>query len=84
MDTLGLKRIQSSLILILKERDDGTKTRQTLTNHLHWFELAKQHGCRVYKTTGTPCSCMLCQGNHYDRLDYKRTVRRIIKETLDD
>ena len=53
-------------------------------NHRHWFELAKQHGCRVYKTTGTPCSCMLCQGNHYDRLDYKRTVRRIIKETLDD
>ena len=30
MDTLGIKRIQSSLILILKERDDGTKTRQTL------------------------------------------------------
>lgn len=30
MDTLCLKRIQSSLILILKERDDGTKKRQTL------------------------------------------------------
>ena len=50
----------------------------------HWFELAKQHWCRVYKTTGTPCSCMLCQGNHYDRLEYKSTMRRIIEETLDD
>lgn len=30
MDTLSLKRIQTSLILILKERDDGTKKRQTL------------------------------------------------------
>lgn len=50
----------------------------------HWFELAKQHGCQVYKTTGTPCSCMLCQGNHYDRLDYKKTMRRILRETLED
>lgn len=30
MDTLSLKRIKSSFILILKERDDGTKERQTL------------------------------------------------------
>ena len=30
MDTLSLKKIKSSLILILKERDDGTKKRQTL------------------------------------------------------
>lgn len=50
----------------------------------HWFELAKQHGCQVYKTTGTPCSCMLCEGNHYDRLDYKKTMRRILHETLED
>ena len=50
----------------------------------HWFELEKQHGFQVYKTTGTPCSCMLCRGNHYDRLDYKKTMRRIISETLED
>lgn len=30
MDTLSLNKIKSSLILILKERDDGTKKRQTL------------------------------------------------------
>lgn len=49
----------------------------------HWFELAKQHWCQVYKTTRTPCSCMFCRGEHYSRLDYKRTIRRIINETID-
>lgn len=55
-----------------------------LINHPHWFELAKQRGCRVYKTTGTPCSCMLCQGNSYERLDSKKTMRRIMSENLED
>lgn len=48
----------------------------------HWFELAKQPWCQVYKTTGTPCSCTLCQGKRYNRLDYKKTSRRIIDETI--
>lgn len=50
----------------------------------HWFDLAKQHGCQVYKTTGTPCSCMLCQRNRYSRSDYKKNMRRILNETLED
>ncbi|MFR2071577.1 MAG: hypothetical protein ACLS4S_16070 [Bacteroides nordii] len=50
----------------------------------HWFELAKQHWCQVYKTTGTPCSCMLCQGNRYNQLDYKRNTCRIINEEMED
>ena len=59
--------------------EDGNRV-----NNLHWFELAKQHQYQVYKTTGTPCSCMLCQGNRYDRLEYKKTMRRIINEALED
>ena len=50
---------------------------------LHWFELAKEHWAKVYKTTGTPCSCMLCQGERYNRLENKRETRRILRETLD-
>ena len=50
---------------------------------LHWFELAKEHWTQVYKTTGTPCSCWMCRGNEYNRLDYKRDTRRIIRETLE-
>lgn len=34
MDTLSLNKIKSSLILILKERDDGTKKRQALNNNV--------------------------------------------------
>ena len=47
---------------------------------LHWFELAKEKWTRVYKTTGTPCSRMLCQGEKYDRLEYKRETRRLVHE----
>lgn len=55
-----------------------------LIHHPHWFEFAKQHNCQVCKTTGTSCNCFLYQGNHYDRLEFKRATCRIIKETLED
>ena len=50
---------------------------------LHWFELAKEHWTNVYRSTGTPCSCWMCSYNKYNRLDYKRETRRIIKEFLE-
>lgn len=50
---------------------------------LHWFELARTPWAQVYKTTGTPCSCAMCRGNEYNRLDYKRETRRIIRDSLD-
>ena len=59
-------------------REDGS-----VNNHPHWFELAKEKWARVYKTTGTPCSCCLCRGKEYDRKVYKRETLRIIKESLD-
>ena len=49
----------------------------------HWFELAKQKGSYVYKTTGTPCSCWMCRGESYNRLDYKKETRRIVTEELE-
>lgn len=56
----------------------------TISGHhfpLHWFELAKTHRMQVYRTTGTPCSCWMCRGEEYDRLNYKRETRRIILES---
>ena len=50
---------------------------------LHWFELAKTRWAQVYRSTGTPCSCEICRGLEYDRLEYKRETRRIIQESLD-
>lgn len=48
---------------------------------LHWFELAKTHWAQVYRSTGTPCSCWICRGMEYDRLEFKRETRRIIRES---
>lgn len=48
--------------------------------HPHWFDLAQAHWAQVYRTTGTPCSCWMCQGERYNRLEAKREMRRIIKE----
>ncbi len=49
---------------------------------LHWFELAKTRWARVYRTTGTPCSCEMCRGWRYDRLAYKRETSRILHLSL--
>ena len=49
----------------------------------HWFELAKQKWNHIYKTTGTPCSCWMCKGESYNRRDFKKETRRIIKESFE-
>lgn len=46
----------------------------------HWFELAKDHWAQVYRTTGTPCSCWMCRGEKYNRLEAKREMRRRLEE----
>ncbi len=56
--------------------DDGTYVQNP-----HWTQLIKSHWVQVYKTTGTPCSCWMCQGESYSRLDYKHDTKRIIKES---
>ena len=45
--------------------------------------IAKCHWTQVYRTTGTPCSCWMCRGMEYDRLEYKRETRRIIRESME-
>lgn len=50
---------------------------------LHWFELAYEKWTRVYKSTGTPCSCMLCQGERYNRLEFKRETRWMLREMME-
>lgn len=48
--------------------------------HPTWKELATAHWAQIYRTTGTPCSCWLCQGESYNRLETKRETRRILNE----
>ena len=59
-------------------REDGS-----YYEHPRWFELAKEKWAQVYKTTGTPCSCWMCRGFEYDRKEYKKETRRIIRESME-
>ena len=49
-----------------------------------WKELCKTKGYQVYRTTGQPCSCEMCSGERYNRLDFKRDTARLIKEQLEE
>ncbi len=62
------------------------KRLQRFTNeyNCHWFELAESKWCKVYKTTGTPCSCWMCRGEVYNRRAFKKTSATIIKESIED
>ena len=97
MDILSLTKVTSSFILTLIERDDGQKKQilyaayghciiredGSYYEHPRWFELAKEKWAQVYKTTGTPCSCWMCRGFEYDRKEYKKETRRIIRESME-
>ena len=60
----------------------GRDDEGNLIHSPHWFELAKLRCWKVYKTTGTPCSCMICQGERYNRLSYKKETQRIIQKAV--
>lgn len=51
---------------------------------VHWEELYHEHWTQLYRTTGTLCSCWLCRGESYDRLQARKEANRIIREALDD
>ena len=59
--------------------DDGS-----VVEHPHWFELAKEKWAKVYQSIGTPCSCWICNGEVYNRREYKKETLRIIRESVED
>lgn len=48
-----------------------------------WKELRKVKWCQVYRTTGQPCSCPMCSGERYSRVDFKQETEKAIHEQLD-
>ncbi len=48
-----------------------------------WKELRKVKWCQVYRTTGQPCSCDLCIGERYNRIEFKKDTERVISEELE-
>lgn len=47
-----------------------------------WKDLYKVEWCQVYRTTGQPCSCPMCSGERYSRVDFKRETAKAIREQL--
>lgn len=43
-----------------------------------WLELRREKWCQPFRTTGRPCSCPICAGERYNRIEFKRDTRRII------
>lgn len=62
----------------LKDPNTGTM-REAET----WKELRKVKWCQVYRTTGNPCSCPMCSGERYNRIDSKSETSRIITGELE-
>ena len=48
-----------------------------------WKELQTVKWCQVYRTTGQPCSCPMCSGERYSRVDFKCETERVIREQLE-
>ena len=52
-------------------------------DNAHWFEIAQQRWVKKYKDSSTPCSCWLCSGEKYNRIDYVKETQRMIRESLE-
>ena len=55
----------------------------TFIQHPHWMDYAKQSWCYKYRTMRTPCSCYMCKGETYNRLNYKKETKRLLSESVD-
>lgn len=44
-------------------------------NHPTIVDCLKSHQSKIYKSTGSPCSCFLCAWNKYDRNQLKKKYR---------
>lgn len=47
-----------------------------------WTQLYNHRYTYNLKTTSTPCSCAMCRGERYSRLQFKKETKRILTETL--
>lgn len=47
-----------------------------------WVELYKANWNPVYKSVRTPCSCWGCQGERYNRCQYKQETKRLLEENV--
>ena len=48
-----------------------------------WTELRNVKWCQAYRTTGQPCSCQMCSGERYKRVNFKRETEKAVVEQLE-
>ena len=48
-----------------------------------WKDLRAVKWCQVYRTTGRPCSSVICSGERYNRIAFKREAAKYIQEQLE-
>ena len=90
MKTTHSTLLNPSCIINLIDRDDGKNRAYTIfdetgsrIDNAHWFEIAQQRWVKKYKDSSTPCSCWLCSGEKYNRIDYVKETQRMIRESLE-
>lgn len=47
---------------------------------VNWTDLLTDKWSKVYKTTGTPCSCWLCRGEVFDRNAAKKEANKVVQD----
>ena len=57
-----------------------TEDGRHLTNP-RWIDLYKANWCPVYKSVHTPCSCMYCKTERYNRRLYKKETCRMLADS---
>ena len=74
-----LRIIFSAFTAVYLEDSSTGETREAES----WKELRKVKWCQVYRTTGQPCSCEMCSGERYSRIEFKRKTKEVIAEELE-
>lgn len=49
-----------------------------------WTDLVNDRWSKIYKTTGTPCSCWLCRGESFDRNAARKETTKAVKDAYMD
>ena len=47
---------------------------------INWTDLLTDKWSKIYKTTGTPCSCWLCRGESFDRNAARKETTKAVQE----
>lgn len=80
---IGSTHLVSNLFRVFSPAYFDDSATGTIREAETWKDLYKVEWCQVYRTTGQPCSCPMCSGERYSRVDFKRETAKAIREQLE-